>query len=150
MKKDLQTATPDDVKILLTSATELSAREVLELYATRWQIELFFKELKSTLGFAQYRFKQFTAVHAWVEIAITTVLFLEYLRQCRADDRSLSPDTQQWWGRQRLYGLCAAFRQETISSELKYMADRLKTPYGVTKLKRILTNVIPPEYRLTA
>ena len=29
----------------------------IELYSLRWQIELFFKELKSTLGFAQYSFQ---------------------------------------------------------------------------------------------
>ena len=30
-KKDLSKATPDDVKILMTSATRMSAREVVEL-----------------------------------------------------------------------------------------------------------------------
>ncbi|MEM6474337.1 MAG: transposase, partial [Planctomycetota bacterium] len=52
MKPDLKKATPDDVKILLTNATSLSVTEVLELYSLRWQIELLFKELKSTLGFS--------------------------------------------------------------------------------------------------
>jgi hypothetical protein len=36
------------------------------MYSLRWQIELVFKELKSTLGFAQYSFKKFLAVEAWV------------------------------------------------------------------------------------
>jgi hypothetical protein len=40
MKPDLEKATPDDVKILLTNATWLSVREVLELYSLRWQIEV--------------------------------------------------------------------------------------------------------------
>ena len=64
----------------MTNALRMSAREVIELYSLRWQIELFFKELKSTLGFAQYRFHSFEAVKAWVETAITTVLFLETRR----------------------------------------------------------------------
>ena len=63
----------------------------IELYSLRWQIELFFKELKSTLGFAQYSFHNFDAVKAWVQTAITTVLYLETLRAERMQDRRLSP-----------------------------------------------------------
>jgi hypothetical protein len=113
----------------------------------RWQIELFFKELKSTLGFSQYRFERFEAVKAWVGIAITTVLFLEHIRAKRLADRRLSKETRQWWRVQRLHGLCAAFRQECEARELKYLSDRLKTPGGVSKLKRLLTAALPVEYR---
>ena len=88
-KPHLKTATPDDVKILLTNATGMSVTEVIELDSLRGQIELFFQERKSTLGFHQYRFQDFAAVRAWAEIALTTVLFLEYerakhLTDCRA------------------------------------------------------------------
>lgn len=147
MKPDLKTATPDDVKILMTNATDLSVAEVLELYALRWQIELFFKELKSTLGFSQYCFQDFRAVRAWVEIAITTVLFLEHERIRRAQDRQLSREARRWWTAQRLHGLCHAFRQQCAGQELQYLADRLKTSGGIAKLKRLLAAAIPPEYR---
>ncbi len=40
MKPDLEKATPDDVKILMTNAVHLSVSEVLELYSVRWQIEI--------------------------------------------------------------------------------------------------------------
>ena len=66
-KKNLKTATPDDVKILMTNDQRLSVRDVIELYSLRWQIELFFKELKSTLGFHQYQFQKFEPVEGWVE-----------------------------------------------------------------------------------
>ena len=64
----------------MTNSTRLNVREVIELYALRWQIELFFKELKSTLGFHQYRFQKFDAVESWVELALTTFLYLEGYR----------------------------------------------------------------------
>ena len=73
MKPDLKKATPDDVKILMTNATDLSVSEVIEAYCVRWQIELFFKELKSTLGGGQYQFERFKAVEAWMNCAIATV-----------------------------------------------------------------------------
>lgn len=108
---------------------------------------LFFKELKSTLGFSQYRFQDFDAVRAWVDIAITTVLFLEHERAKRMSDRRLSVETRQWWQAQRLHGQCSAFRLECEGRELKYMADRLKTSGGIEKLKRLLTAALPKEYR---
>lgn len=150
MKPGLKKATPDDVKILMTNATALSISEVIELYSLRWQIELFFKELKSTLGFSQYSFQRFEAVKAWVEIAVTTVLFLEHERAKRLQDRRLSRESRAWWESQRLHGLCAAFRQECDGRELKYMAQRLKTSGGIAKLKRLLAAALPPEYRAAA
>jgi Transposase DDE domain len=146
-KPELRKATPDDVKILMTNAVTMSVQEVIELYSLRWQIELFFKELKSTLGFSQYSFQDFRAVQAWVEIAIATVLFLESLRAQRMRDRSLHKKERQWWESQRLHGLCTAYRRQCTRAELKYMADRLKTPGGIAKLKRLLDQATPQEYR---
>ena len=69
MEQNLKTATPDDVKILMTNDMRLSVREVVEAYSVRWQIELFFKELKSTLGFHQYQFQEFAPVEGWVDLS---------------------------------------------------------------------------------
>lgn len=147
MKSDLKKATPDDVKILMNNAVGMSVSEVIELYSVRWQIELFFKELKSTLGFSQYSFQDFRAVNAWVEMAITTVLFLEHERIKHIQDKRLSEQSRRWWEAQRLHGLCHAYRQQCAGSELKYLSDRLKTVGGIQKLKRLLANAIPAEYR---
>jgi Transposase DDE domain len=148
MKPNLEKATPDDVKILMTNAVDLSVGEVIDLYSLRWQIELFFKELKSTLGFAQYRFQNFRAVQAWVEMAITTVLFLEYERIKHVQDRRLSVESRRWWEAQRLHGLCHAYRQQCAAAELKYLSDRLRTSGGIARLKRLLSAALPPEYRV--
>jgi hypothetical protein len=147
--QNLTTATPDDVKLLMTNNTDRSLSEVIELYSLRWQIELFFKELKSTLGFSQYRFQKFTAVEAWVELAITTVLFLEHERAKRLADRRLSAETRAGWARQRLFGLSAAFRQDCERRELHYLSQRLKTSGGIAKLQRHLAAALPQEYRMS-
>ena len=150
MKQNLKKATPDDVKILLTNATWLSVSEVLQLYSLRWQIELFFKELKSTLGFGQYSFIDFRAVEAWAKLAITTVLYLEYERIKHIQDRRLSEESRQWWQRQRLHGLCHAVRQASERDQLKYIEKRIKSPGGLKKLQRLLAISIPQEYRVAA
>lgn len=104
-KENLHAAKPSELKILMTNAAHLSARTVVDLYSCRWQIELFFKELKSRLGFDQYRLRQFEAVRGWVELALTTVLLLETWRAQQLAKRSLSQEEKEWWRVQRLHGL---------------------------------------------
>ena len=86
---------------------------------------MFFKELKSTLGFAQYSFRKFLAVEGWVRTAITAVLFLEHERAKRLQDRRLSEARRRRWEPQRLHGLCVAYRQECEGRELLTLAWRM-------------------------
>ena len=146
-KEDLKQAKPDELKILMTNAMHLSAKAIVDLYSCRWQIELFFKEIKSRLGFDQYRLRKFEAVRGWVELAITTVLFLETMRAEAIANRKLTEKEKQWWRVQRLHGLCEAFIQEAEEKELKFLAERLNTKGGVAKLKRLLKNGSPKEFR---
>ena len=149
-KAELKKATADDVKILLTNAKGMSLSEVLDLYSLRWQIELFFKELKSTLGFDHYSFKRFEAVLGWTEAAITTFLYLEYERAKRIADRTLNEEVRKWWQIQRCHGLSQAVQVMLKKRELKYLHDRLKTSGGIVKLQRVLVNALPTEYRISA
>jgi hypothetical protein len=146
-EEDLRTATPETVKILMTNDLRLSVRDVIELYALRSQIELFFKELKSTLGFHQYPFQGFEAVEGWVERALTSFLYLESYRAQQLSRRDLSAEEKRWWRYQRTYGLCQAVRQASEQGELEYLAERLETPGGTRTLKRIIRNSFPKEYR---
>jgi hypothetical protein len=122
-------------------------RDVVEVYSLRWQIELFFKELKSTLGFHQYQFQKFEPVEGWAELALTTFLYLESYRVQQMARRDLSDEEKRWWKHQRTYGLCQAVRLATELKELQYIADCLETPGGTRKLKRIIRNSFPKEYR---
>ena len=146
----LKKATADNVKILMTNNLRMSVREVIELYSVRWQIELFFKELKSTLGFHQYQFQNFEAVEGWVELALATVLYLEWYRAQQLARRGLCEREKEWWRRQRTHGLCQAMRQASEQAELKYIADRLETPGGIRKLRQLIRNSFAPEYQAAA
>jgi len=143
----LRLATPDTVKILMTNDRRLPLKDVIALYALRWQIEQFFKELKSTLGFHQYRFQNFAAVESWVNLALIAFLYLEWHRARQLARRGQSPKERTWWSRQRTHGLCQAVRLASEQAELKYIAERLKTPGGTHKLQRALSNSFPSEYR---
>jgi hypothetical protein len=137
-------------KILMTNDCTRSVAEVVELYTLRWQIELFFKELKSTLGFHQYRFRSFVKVETWVALCLLTFLYLEWYRTYQLRQRGLTPKEKAWWRCQRTYGLCMAVRQQAEEAELKRLAQWTRTRAGLKKLKRLLRAARPLEYRATA
>jgi hypothetical protein len=136
-------------KILISNGLRFRASEVVELYDLRWQIELFFKELKSTLGAHQYRFRRFDAVETWMQTALATVLYLEWHRAKQLRRRDLDETSKSWWRSQRTYGLSQAIRQESQAQEIAQLAQRLKTPSGVRKVKKQLRAATTLEYRAT-
>lgn len=138
----------DKAKILMTNDLTLSMAEIIELYDLRWQIELFFKELKSTLGLHQYRFLEFEAVESWVECCLITYLYLEWYRAKKLSRRDLSKKAKRWWTWQRTHGLCQAVCQEAECTELQTMANWSQTPTGLKKLKKLVREARPPEYRI--
>jgi len=125
-------------KTLLTNDLSLSAAEIVELYDLRWQIELFFKELKSTLGFHQYRFEKFTCVERWVEMCLVTFLYLEWYRAKRRKRRWQPAKEKRWWLAQRTHGLAMAVRQAVDRHDLSTMARLTETKAGLRKLRAIL------------
>jgi hypothetical protein len=137
-------------KILMTNNRSLKTAEVVELYHLRWQIELFFKELKSTLGFDQYRFRRFDQVEGWLDMTLVTFLYLEWHRACQLQRSSLSEEEKERWRRQRTHGLCMAMRQQTEQADLDYVAEALQTEGGIRRLRRRLNRAAQKEYRAAA
>jgi hypothetical protein len=137
-------------KILMTNDVSMKAALLVELYDLRWQIELFFKELKSTLGMHHYRFRKFEAAENWVRMSLLTFLYLEWYRATKLRRRDLPQKEREWWRWQRSYGLCRAVRQETEGKELDQLARWTRTRTGIKKLKKCLREAHPLEYRRPA
>ena len=137
-------------KILMTNDLSLSAATIVELYDLRWQIELFFKELKSTLGFHQCRCRRFEKVEGWVELCLVAFVYLEWYRAEKLARRSLPPGRRKWWLWQRTHGLCVTVRQEAEEKELCRLADYSRTKSGLRRLKQILHAARPTEQRQVA
>jgi hypothetical protein len=108
---------------------------------------LFFKELKSTLGLDQYRFREFVKVERWVELCLITFVYLEWYRAEQLSSKALSEKQRKWWQVQRAHGLCVSIRQATEEKELERLAEYTKTPSGIRKLKKILRAARPTEHR---
>ena len=137
-------------KILMSNATGLRAAEVVELYDRRWQIELFFKELKSTLGFARHRFRTFDKVAGWTQACLVAFVYLEWRRARALRRRQLPPAQRRFWESQRSYGGCQAVRHYAEAHDLSQLDDWLRTATGRKKLRRALRAARPPEYRVSA
>jgi Transposase DDE domain len=134
-------------KILMTDDVSLSAARVVELYDLRWQIELFFKELKGTLGFHQYRCAEFAKVEGWVQACLVTFVYLEWYRARQLRRRGRSDQERRWWQWQRSHGLCQALRQEAEDHDLGQLLEWAQTRTGLKKLKKCLRAARPLEYR---
>ncbi len=134
-------------KILMTNDRQRTAAAVVELYSLRWQIELFFKELKSTLGLHQYRFRRFRKVEAWVQACLIAFVYLEWYRARQLRQRDLTAGPRRWWQWQRTYGLCTAVRQAAEDNDLTHLFRWSGTKTGRKKLRKCLRAALPLECR---
>jgi DDE family transposase len=135
-------------KILMTNDVRMTARQVVEIYGLRWQIELYFKEIKSTLGFHQYRFRRFEQVEGWVEVVLVVVLYLEWYRAKQLAKKEVPKEKKEWWRWQRLPGLCQAVRQAAEVADVEEIARRLESPRGLQRLRQLLQQALPKERRV--
>jgi hypothetical protein len=129
-------------KVLLAWDPGLSAREVVRMYTLRWQVELFFKEVKGQLGLGGCRFKDFARVERWAELAAAAYLYLEWYRARRAAAEP-DPKARGSWSGRRTPGLAAAVRARRDADELGWLAGRLATPAGRARLRRAVLAALP-------
>lgn len=132
-------------KILMSNGLGLTAAEVVTLYALRWQIELFFKELKSTLGLAQYRFRKFATVAGWVQACLVTFVYLEWYRTQQLGSPQLSDKQRQWWRGQRSHGIAVYVTQQAEERDLALLWRGTGSKGGLRRLRRTLRQALPPE-----
>lgn len=134
-------------KILLSGDLGLTAREAVLRYTLRWQVELFFKELKGVLGMTDYRLRDFARVERWVEVALCTFLYLEAYRRQRLQRPGLGAKERVAWQAERTAGLCRAVRVAMEQDERVWVARRLRTPGGCRRLRQAVQAARPSRKR---
>jgi hypothetical protein len=137
-------------KVLMTNETSWSARRIVQCYDLRWQIELMFKELKSTLGLDHYQFRRFLKVEHYVAACLVTFLYLEWFRLRALARPKLSAAERKRYTAQRTYGLCRMVRQHAEINDLQRVAQACRTKTGLRRLRHELRQAIPTEYRTNA
>jgi hypothetical protein len=137
-------------KVLLSNDRRRSVAALVELYDLRWQIELFFKELKTFLGLARYRVSDFDSVKGWVNLCLLAFTYLEWYRAEQLGRPGQSAKEQSRWRWQRSFGLCRAVRQDIEQEDLLTLAEKLQAPNGVAEVHELLRRAVQKEYRMGA
>ncbi|MEM7231052.1 MAG: transposase [Planctomycetota bacterium] len=96
----------ESLKVLACNDSSLTARQIAEYYEIRWQIELFFRELKSGLGLGEFRGQNFFAFERHVDLVVLAFMCLEWMRieekSVRNPSQARTTDMKQWLAAQAL------------------------------------------------
>jgi hypothetical protein len=126
-------------KVLISDAVSATAEELLRWYALRWQIELFFKEMKSELGMCQYKLGPFQRVVGWVNLSVVAFCYLEWYRQQKQQEAP-GPD-QPYWQRLRTAGLKEKVRGQVQRADLEEVLRLAGTAAGQERLQAVLDRI---------
>jgi hypothetical protein len=133
-------------KVLLTNLLHWDAERVVAAYSARWQIELFFKEMKSDLGLSNYRVRDFGEVEGWVQACLIAFCYLEYYRLRKWEEAG----KKEWWFRQRARGLRTQVLLDIETADLLRLASQMQTEEGRRWLLQRLLMAVPLEQRRPA
>lgn len=126
-------------KVLISNARSATAEQLLSWFSLRWQIELFFKELKSELGMCQYKFGPFDRVVGWVTLCVVAFCYLEWYRW-QEQERARGPD-KGWWQRLRTSGLRDRVRQQAQRADLEAVLGLAASDGGQEQLRALLERI---------
>lgn len=83
-KKQIQTSAEalrmsEYVVVITALPTMISAHDIISLYRLRWQVEIFFKRLKSIMDFGNVPLKREDSIHAWLNGKLLISLLIEQM-----------------------------------------------------------------------
>jgi SRSO17 transposase len=65
---------------IVTDLDDISIRDIIQIYSYRWFIEVYFKNLKQTLGFGQYQNLDYESVVKHLHLTLCAYLLLTHLK----------------------------------------------------------------------
>lgn len=129
-------------KVLVCSDSSMSPECVVEWYDLRWQIELFFRELKSGLGLGSYTGTEFAAYERLVDVTMLSFLFLE--RQRLAGLASArAPVARAALEASRTAALKREIEREAATNDLAWLRASVETGRGRRRLRELLKVLRP-------
>jgi hypothetical protein len=124
---------------LATNHLRLAPRKVIEYYELRWQIEVFFRELKGQLGLQDYQGTQFASFERYVTLVLLGYMVLEYQRLHGLQGRAAAADEPSGgWATARTAALLQQVQRQATRADLRWIGQRLRTPSGRRQLRRAL------------
>jgi hypothetical protein len=123
---------------LVTNNVRLAPRKVVEYYELRWQIEVFFREVKGQLGLQDYQGTHFPSYERYVTLVLLGYMVLEYQRLRGLANRAVGDEPSGGWTTARTAALLAQVRREAHQADLRWIEQRLKTCSGRRLLRKAL------------
>jgi SRSO17 transposase len=121
-------------KVLVTNAVSLTGEEVVEWYDVRWQIELYFRELKCYLGLCDYAGQDFQAFERHVDLVMIAFASQEWRRMILLK-QTPSPKFEGHLKMARIPFMQTLLEEEAERNDLEYFEKCLKTKEGRTELR---------------
>jgi hypothetical protein len=128
-------------RVFVSNNRALSAKNIVEYYELRWQIELFFRELKSVIGLDRFRGSDFQSFERYVDVILMSFLFLECYRieslkknNCRKQKAMIA--------RTRTHGLITMLQREVNKESVDFVMRLSKKKGGRKKLYEIIHNLL--------
>ncbi len=138
-RKEDEKSQLDKMRYIVTDMLYLNTSQILAIYSYRWQIELFFKELKSYLGLGNYQMLPFRAIIRHVDCVIMAFMYLEHLRICKLKE---NPNNKQWLYARTLQ-MSYVLQHEVRMTNLEYLKRTIKNEKDFAKLERKLMEKLP-------
>jgi hypothetical protein len=123
---------------LVSNNRRMPARKIVEYYELRWQIEVFFREMKGQLGLSDYQGTRFKSYERYITLALLAFLTLEYERLRGLQRMSANAEPRGGWAAARTATLLHSVRQETMRADVRWQQSCLKTVSGRRRLRKAL------------
>ena len=127
------------MRYILTDMLDMNTCDILTVYSYRWQIELYFKELKSYLGLGHYQMLSFRAIVRHVDCVIMAFMYLEHLRIRKL----MEHPNQRQWKYARTLQMSYVLAQEVRMTNLSYLKRTVKDESSFAKLEQELMKKLP-------
>lgn len=128
-------------KVLACTDPTATARQVIEWYELRWQVELFFRELKSRMQFERYVLMKFEAVERYLDILLMGMLLLEKLRL--SDIKNSGQRVGELWVHARTTDRLRMLEMLCQEANIRYIERAIATPGGRRRLIKHLRGRSP-------
>jgi len=103
-------------KVLVCSDPDVSPRQIIEWFEMRWEVEVYFRDLKSYLGLCDYQGTDFKALERHVDLVMLSFMLLDEMR-LELMSRSRSPVRRARLTAIRTAGLLRLLEAETREND---------------------------------
>ena len=128
-------------KVLACTDPTATVRQVIQWYEVRWQVELFFRELKSRMQFERYVLMKFEAVERYLDLLLMGLLLLE--QQRLRDMQRDGDEVGELWVQARTTDRLRMLEVLCQQWNVQYLKQCLRTPGGTRRVLRELLRRVP-------